>query len=77
MWVVGVVVGTVAFVVGAGLAILAFTEAEGIDGMLPGIVLAAVGCAMFWGFLLWGMFSRRGTPNRAAETSVTGLKQEE
>ena len=40
-----------------GLAprIFAFLDASGLDGMLPGIVLAAVGSATFFGFLCGGL----------------------
>lgn len=61
MWAVGMGVGFVAFVVGAVFSFLAFMDASGLDGMLPGIVLAAVGCVMFWGFLVWGLALRRRT----------------
>jgi hypothetical protein len=61
MWAVGMSVGFVAFVVGAVLSFLAFMDASGLDGMLPGIVLAAVGCVMFWGFLVWRLALRRRT----------------
>ncbi len=55
----GVGVGIVVFVVGAVFSIIAFMDASGPDGMLFGLVLAAVGNVMFWGFLVWGLASRR------------------
>ena len=54
MWVWGMGIGLVAFVVGAVFSIIAFMDASGLDGMLPGIVLAAVGSLMVCGFLVWG-----------------------
>lgn len=61
MWVVGMGVGLVAFVLGAVLSILAFMDAQGFDGMLLGSALAAVGSVMVCGFLVWGLVSRRRT----------------
>ena len=61
MWVWGMGVGLVIFVAGSLLSIFAFLDASGLDGMLPGIVLAAVGSATFFGFLLWGLVRQRST----------------
>lgn len=63
MWVLGMGVGLVAFVVGAVFSILAFMDGTGLDGMLPGFALAAVGNVMLWGFLVWGLACRRGIPD--------------
>ena len=61
MWILGLSIGLVAFVLGAVLSILAFMDASGLDGMLLRIVLAAVGSAMVCGFLVWGLAFRRQT----------------
>ena len=61
MWVLGMGVGLVGFVVGGVYTILAFMDGRGFEGMLPGFGLAAIGCVMFWGFLVWGLASRRRT----------------
>ncbi|MHB1345550.1 MAG: hypothetical protein ACYCX3_14525 [Thermoleophilia bacterium] len=65
MWVLGVVVGVVAFVVGAVVSTLAFLNASGLEAMLPGIVLAALGSLMAFGFLVWGIVFRRRTSDEA------------
>jgi len=41
--------------------LLDFMYVSGLDGMLPGIVLAAVGSLMVCGFLTWGFVCRRRT----------------
>lgn len=61
MWVVGVVVGVVAFVVGAVISTLAFLNASGLEAMLPGFVLAALGSFMGCGFLVWRLVVRGRT----------------
>jgi|GEM_PF-6545633 len=61
MWVLGVVVGVAAFVVGAVISTLAFLNASGLEAMLPGVVLAALGSFMGCGFLVWGLVVRRRT----------------
>lgn len=61
MWVLGMGVGLVAFVLGAVLSILAFMDGTGLDGLWPPFALAAVGSVMVCGFLVWGLVSRSRT----------------
>jgi hypothetical protein len=60
MWVWGIVIGFVVFVAGAVFSILTWWDGYGLEAMLPGIVLAALGSVMVGGFLVWGLAYRRG-----------------
>jgi hypothetical protein len=64
MWAWGVAVGLVIFVVGGLPCVLAIMDARSFGAMLPDIVLAALGFAVFWGFLIWGLAVRRRTPEK-------------
>lgn len=59
MWLWGMGLGFVAFVGGAVFSILTFMDGSGLEPMLPGIVLAAVGSGMVCGFLVWRLVYQR------------------
>lgn len=61
MWVWGMAIGLVVFIGGTVLGILAFLDAQGFGGVLPGFLVSTVGLAIFWGFLLWEFLRRRRT----------------